>query len=532
MAGDYDIAKAFQAIENELIASMIRNLDRHRAEETLEGFEWSMWQVEQLKALEAYKKNNRRKYGRQFENLNGKIKGLLQLAKEQGGMEQEIKIMQAMYRGYSPKFIPPYIRDFIVKTKGKSFNEISDMLLKRNIQTGTTGEFFLLNERKLNTLIKATTDDMKKAETAVLRMANDQYRKTIFNAQVYANSGAGTYEKAVDMATRDMLAAGLNCVQYKNGARHTLSDYADMAIRTANKRAYLQGEGEKRQEWRIATVTINKRGNPCPKCLPFAGKVLIDDIWSGGKPEDGPYPLISHAVSKGLYHPRCRDSHTTYFPGLSTADNTWTQEELTTIKYNTNQEAEQQYAKRQFEKFKRLEKYSLSPDNKKQYRQKAEEWKEQTEKEKLTIDEMGAVVRYISPSSIALNDRLRTGKELTSFEKEWIINLNKALDKLPNYKGNLNRSLTFMDDDLAQKFFDNLKTEVAFPQYISATKAGIYNPEGQVQIYIQNSKKSKDLKGMNDMENEVLYPINSKFRVINKVKQGDKFYILLEEVEK
>ena len=145
-----------------------------------------------------------------------------------------------------------------------------------------TAEFFKLNEQKLEALIKATIDDMEKAETAVLRKANDDYRKAIFNAQVYANTGAGTYEKAVDMATKDMLSRGLNCVEYANGARHTLSDYADMAIKTASKRAYLQGEGEKRKEWGIATVIMAKRGNPCPKCLPFVGKVLIDDVWSGG----------------------------------------------------------------------------------------------------------------------------------------------------------------------------------------------------------------------------------------------------------
>ena len=181
-----------------------------------------------------------------------------------------------------------------------------------------------MNDRKLEALIKATTADMKKAETAVLRMANDQYRKVIYNAQVYANTGAGTYEQAVDMATKDFLAAGLNCVEYANGARHTLADYADMAIRTACKRAYLQGEGQKRQEWEISTVIMNKRGNPCPKCLPFVGKVLIDDVWSGG-PKDGKspetgikYPLMSKAIAAGLYHPRCRDSHTTYFEGIST----------------------------------------------------------------------------------------------------------------------------------------------------------------------------------------------------------------------
>lgn len=38
---EYDIEKAFRAIEDELIASMIRNLDRHRAEEDELGFNWA-----------------------------------------------------------------------------------------------------------------------------------------------------------------------------------------------------------------------------------------------------------------------------------------------------------------------------------------------------------------------------------------------------------------------------------------------------------------------------------------------------------
>lgn len=501
---DYDITAAFDAIENELIASIIRNIDRHRAEEIKEGFSWSMWQLEQLKALERYKIENQKKYKKQFRSINAKINELILMARIDGSMQQEIEILNAIKNGF----------------KGA-----------KKVSQGTTAEFFKLNDRKLEALIKATTDDMKKAETAVLRMANDKYRKIIFNAQMYANTGAGSYEKAVDMATRDMLAAGLNCVEYKNGARHRLKDYADMAIRTAAKRAYLTGEGEKRKEWGISTVIVNKRGNPCPKCLPFCGKAIIDDVWSGGKKSDGPYPLMSIAMEKGLYHPRCKDSHTTYFPGISTADDTWTEEELEAVKETNTKEAKKQYAERQAGKYKRLSEYSLDEEHKRVYKQKADEWGERAETDTLTVNEEGAIVRYISPSSISLNDKLRRGTQLTNFEKEWIINLNKALDKLPKYKGDLNRSLTFADNALAQEFFNNLKAEETFPQYISATKAGVYNPEGQVQIYIQNSEKGRDLKGLNDMENEVLYPINTKFRVINKVKQGDKFYILLKEVE-
>lgn len=355
---DYDITAAFEAIERELIASMMRNMSRHRAEETNEGYEWSMWQAEQLKALEKYKRENRKRYKKQFQSINKQIAVLIQQARQEGNMEQEIKILQAIKKGW--------------KVHGKNGS-----LRPKSM----TAEFFRLNDRKLAALIEATVHDMQEAEKAILRKAEDDYRKAIFNAQVYANTGAGTYEKAVDMATKDMLSRGLGCVEYANGSRHTLADYASMAIRTASKRAYLYGEGEKRQEWGITTVIMAKRGNPCPKCLPFVGKVLVDDVWSGGRsdgydPETGKrYPTISHAIECGLYHPNCKDSHTTYFPGISTADDKWTAKELRAIGVNYEAEQRQQYAKRQAEKYGRLAEYSLDEENKKNYKNKVDQWK-------------------------------------------------------------------------------------------------------------------------------------------------------------
>lgn len=357
---EYDIGAAFQAIENELIASMIRNMKDHKLDEADEGKQWSMWQAEQLKALEKYKQQNQKKYAGKFRDINAKIETLIRHSRIEGNMQQEIEILNAIKSGF----------------RGA-----------KRISAGGAAEFFRLNDRKLEALIKATISDMEKAETAVLRMANDQYRKIIFNAQVYANTGAGTYEKAVDMASKDMLAAGLNCVEYKNGARHTLADYADMAIRTASKRAYLQGEGEKRQEWGISTVIVNKRGNPCPKCLPFCGKVFIDDVWSGGSQKDGRYPLLSSAVAAGLYHPRCRDSHTTYFPGVSTADDKWTKEELEALAQENQKEARRQYAKRQQEKFQRLKECSLDKDNQKRYADRQKEWENISNRYKYPINE-------------------------------------------------------------------------------------------------------------------------------------------------
>lgn len=126
---------------------------------------------------------------------------------------------------------------------------------------------------------------------------------------------------------------------------------------------------------------MNKRGNPCPKCLPFVGKILIDDVWSGGSSEDGSYPLMSSAMAAGLYHPNCKDSHTTYFPGISTPpDDKFSKEEIKKVEDDYKDDQKQQYAKRQKEKFRRLANYSLDRENKEKYEIKLGEWKQEFQK--------------------------------------------------------------------------------------------------------------------------------------------------------
>lgn len=349
--GEYDIEKAFRAIEDELIHSMIRNFKQHRAEETKEGYNWSAWQIEQLKSLEQYKKANAEKFSSRFSNINASVEELIKEARAQGGSEQEEQILKAIKNGFKA-----------AKPPGQ----------------GMEAAFFRLNDKKIEALAKATKNDLSKAEHATLRMANDKYRQIIFNAQVYANTGAGTYEKAVDMATRDFLSAGINSIEYKDGSRHNIKEYAGMAIRTADKRAYLTGEGEKRKEWGVTTVIVKKRGNACPKCLPFCGKILIDDVWSGGVP-DGKHKLMSQAIAAGLYHPNCKDIHTTYFEGITKYGEPYTDTEIKQIESDYNEEQKQKYAQRQAERFDRLEKYSLDDDNKKMYAARREQWEKQVD---------------------------------------------------------------------------------------------------------------------------------------------------------
>lgn len=344
---DYNIREAFEKIEDELIDSMMRNFSRHRAEETKEGYNWTQWQAEQLKSLEEYRKHNAKKFGKRFKTINGKVEEMIRTAKADGNASQEAEILEAVKDGFKAPKKP---------------------------SVHSTAEFFKVNDRKLDALIKSTTDDLKRAETAVLRMSNDKYRKAIFNAQVAMNTGAVTYEKAVDIACKDMLNAGLNCVGYKNGARHTLSDYADMAVKTANKRAYLRGEGEKRAEWGVSLVVVNSRQGGCPDCAKYIGKVFIDDVYSNGKKSDGNYPLLSTAIKNGLFHPRCKDSTSTYYPELDDLDAPLSEDEIKELDRQRGIEEKQQYAQRQAERFDRRAEYSLDEDNKRIAQTRADEW--------------------------------------------------------------------------------------------------------------------------------------------------------------
>ena len=347
MPKDYDVEEAFRAIENELIDSMMRNLSHHRAEEMKEGLNWTSWQAEQLKALNVYKQKNQKKFTKIFADINRNIEKSILLHRRTGETEQEKAILEAIKKG--------------AKLTHKAGSTIE-------------GAFFRINDRKLDALLNEVNSSMRKAETAMLRMANDQYRKVIFNSQIYYNTGAGTYEKAVDIATKDFLSRGINCIEYKNGARVNIASYAGMALRTANTRAYCQGEGAKRQEWGITTVIVNKRGLPCPKCGRWTGKILIDDVWSGGKASDGPYPLMSQAMAGGLYHPNCKDGHSTYFPGISEKPEKVTKKEMKQAVVAEQQENRKNLIQRNIDKFDRLSNYSLDEENKKIYVSRANAW--------------------------------------------------------------------------------------------------------------------------------------------------------------
>lgn len=352
MQKEYDIKSIMEEIELDLIKSMKRTLWSHKEDEKVEGFDWPQWQSIKIKQLQEYKETNKQIFNKKIKPLKKSI----------------YKHMRQQFSEGASRTNKEAIKNGFIK--------------KEDSQLG--GSFFGLNHRKLDALIKSTKADMKDVKYATLRMANDQYRQIIYKAQVYANTGAGTVKQAIDMATKDFLTRGFNCIEYSNGTRHNIADYCDMAIKTANKRANLMGEGEMRKKLGNPLVYISKHNTSCEKCGKWQGRVYIDDVWSGGTEKDGDYPLLSIAIAGGLFHPRCQHGSSTYYEGINNEP-----EEVKQAKSNHDKDdSYTQYLQQKQKQYERLSAGSLLPENITNYKSKVSELQNKIESSKIEIGQL------------------------------------------------------------------------------------------------------------------------------------------------
>lgn len=395
MNNEYDIRSIFEEMELELIRSMKRNLAKHQKWEEGEGFNWTMWQAEQLKSFDKFKNENEKIFGKRFATVNAEIRKFLEQTYETSGLDQEKEILEILSKG----------KQFVDKT-----------------EKGLEGSFFNLNKKKMEALVNATTSDLTKAEHAMLRLTNDQYRKIIFKAETMFNSGGFTLKQAIDAASKDFLKAGINCVEYKDGRRVNIASYAEMCLRTSNKRAKFVAEGDVRKEYGIHTVKISKYGGCSKTCLPWQGRVYVDDVWSGGtkeEAEDKKLPLLSTAIEGGLFHPNCKHTMFTYYYDRKKA---YGQLEQGGVEV-PQEEQEHRRNHLHIQQQKRLEEGSLDPQNIQEAIQKKEQW---IKKDLLIENTEENKQKKMNYADVLLEYLVKKDKSTLSFDANYIKSSHKS----------------------------------------------------------------------------------------------------------
>lgn len=516
---DYNIKKLYEDMEIELIASMKRNYKRHLKEEDKTGFKYSQWQAEKLKELKRYQRENKN-------IISGYTKGL-------------------------PKKISKHLNNELKEGSIKAINQYNKVMGK-NLKPNKimNHSFFRTNGRKVNTLIKVVNNDLKTANTAVLRMANDQYRQVIHKSAFFVANGVFTEKQAANMATKeltelqktklaideankDFLNRGFNCIEYKDGRRVNIASYSQMAVRTASLRAQLMGEGDFRKSIGRVLVQSTSHGGACPICQKWEDKIFIDDVYSGGTKKDGKYMLLSEAMKQGFLHPNCRHGLTTYYPEADDIENYSDEEYENDINWINNRideinNNELNYIDRNIKRFDRLENGSISPINIQMFANRKEQWI--NEKEKLINNSYVDITNQWSDISDVNN------KETKVLKKDEIFNYNGEKyiidDHFVKYRTKQNERE--FADWLVKKTGLNiqLNPEVEFPENISVADCTIYKKKqflGNYDIKIVTGKSSQllfhNVDGKEKQAKKFLFEATDSPLTINElVKQIDKLF--------
>ncbi len=157
----------------------------------------------------------------------------------------------------------------------------------------------------------------------------------------------------------------------------------------------------------------------------------------------------------------------------------------------------------------------------------------------LNDQQLGAILKYKSFESYVINNLLRETDnllELTKEQQNYINALDEALKRVKKYNGTLIRCVDFSTykntEERVQSFMSDYTVgkTIKIKQYWSTSKEEGYLENPQIKIYIEDTKRERDISSIGLDENEVLYERNSEFKVISKVLVGTIWHIVLKEV--
>ena len=432
------ILKLFEELELRLVASLRRNLAKHKAWEREEGSAWEAWQSAKLRDLRQYRQDNKKILDEIFPEIQAESGDLLLQEYEAGQVQAQEDIQK---------------------------------LLEEQEQEGGSHGFFELNNRKMEALLRESQDAQQKVEKACLRYMDDVYRRTILKASTALASGTMTVRQATDWAVKDFLEQGITSIQYKNGRRVNIATWAEMALRTNSTRAKLLGEAQKRQEMGIDTVLVSQYGACSETCLPWQGRVYIDDVFGvfGGETRgdlghsrNGKwYPLLSVAVAAGLFHPNCRHTLTTWIEGVSKMPKPLDTQK---VQQAAKLEEQQRALERKVRKAKRLQAGLQNPEDAKKAQAQVREaqkelrefvrahpdvlrrdpWRERNYPDTLAISQKQSILKDVNTSPLRISDTVI--EQMDGIESGV---LTESANK--KFKATQKSLLTYLKDDMPER---------------------------------------------------------------------------------
>lgn len=180
----------------------------------------------------------------------------------------------------------------------------------------------------IESLATALVRDVGARHSNVLRHVLDVYRAVVARASAVAAATGITRRQASQLAYQRFVDQAVVSFTDSAGRTWRLSSYVEMALRTVNQRAAVQGQTDRLEHLGIPLVIISDSPGECELCRPWEGKVLSIAGGETGRVQhrsvttgrlvyvqvDG---TLAEARASGLFHPNCTHAARAFLPGAT-----------------------------------------------------------------------------------------------------------------------------------------------------------------------------------------------------------------------
>ena len=236
----------------------------------------------------------------------------------------------------------------------KVFDTVDEQLIGSDIQS-------------IEALTKAFKDNMDSTLDRIVRQSDDVYRQAVRQGVEYTVSGTGTRLEGAQRVVNEFANRGVSGFRDSAGRSWNLNTYAEMATRTATRRAQTEGNINRLTRNEVELGVVGAHAESCPICDPWEGQVLA--LTQRAAREEG-YPTVQEADNAGLFHPNCSHNISAYIPGLTEKPEPVSGHET----YDNRQQ--QRYLERGVRKWKRRNVGAMTEAEMRKSKAKVNEWQD------------------------------------------------------------------------------------------------------------------------------------------------------------
>lgn len=429
------------------------------------------------------------------------------------------------------------------------------------------------------TMLESTQELFRKiiSNTIVIERQMQAVQQTLNTATGKVVTGTESRTQALREALAQIHKEGVTGFYDRAGRKWSPEAYVNMDIRTTVHNTAIEAVKIRQEDYGVDIFRVSQHSGARPLCYPYQGKYYSWNNESGtftdgeGK-QHRYYPLSSTSYGKpaGLFGINCGHYPITVIPGVSIPRDMPKENKAENDRiYQESQEQrrlerEIRYAKQKaamleaagdtegFEKealkikdkqakynafckatgrTRRLDRtqvfeYNKSISNKANAAVKRAARNSSLDRNNLSSQEKQALTDYVSAKSYSLNEKLRFGDSLNEEESSWVKNLDNALDKLPDYRGTVYRSISSEYITDKEKFEqDHASGNVLIYSAYTSTSKQVYDENMDIQFIIK-TKHGKDISYWNSDEQEVLHKRETVFYITKR--EGNIIY--MEEV--